>query len=55
MLDGRAVDANAITATAEIAAQVVDPPDDIHGTARYRRALLATLVERALTSASSQN
>ena len=54
VLDGRAVDANAITATAEMAAQVVDPPDDIHGTARYRRALLATLVERALTSASAK-
>ncbi len=53
-LDGRDIDADTIAATAEIAAQVVDPPDDIHGTARYRRALLATLVERALTSASSE-
>ena len=54
VLDGRAVDANAITATAQMAAQVVDPPDDVHGTARYRRALLTTLVERALTSASAK-
>ena len=54
VLDGGVVDANAITATAQMAAQVVDPPDDIHGTARYRRALLATLVERALTSASAE-
>ena len=54
VLNGRTVDANAITATAEMAAQIVDPPDDIHGTARYRRALLATLVERALTSASAK-
>jgi carbon-monoxide dehydrogenase medium subunit len=50
VLNGRAVDANAITATAQMAAKVVDPPDDVHGTARYRRALLATLVERALTT-----
>jgi aerobic carbon-monoxide dehydrogenase medium subunit len=54
VLDGGVVDANAITATAQMAAQVVDPPDDIHGTARYRRALLATLAERALTSASAE-
>jgi carbon-monoxide dehydrogenase medium subunit len=51
ILDGHVVDADAITATAEIAAKVVDPPNDIHGTSRYRRALLATLVERALASA----
>lgn len=54
MLDGGAVNARAIAATADMASQVVDPPDDIHGTARYRRALLATLVERALTSASTK-
>ena len=51
VLDGRGVDVDAITATAEMAAQVVDPPNDIHGTSRYRRALLGTLVERALTNA----
>jgi carbon-monoxide dehydrogenase medium subunit len=55
ILDGHVVDADAITATAEIAAKVVDPPDDIHGTSRYRRALLATLVERALASACSEH
>jgi aerobic carbon-monoxide dehydrogenase medium subunit len=54
VLDGRVVDADSITATAEMAAQVIDPPDDIHGTSRYRRALLASLVERALTSASTE-
>jgi aerobic carbon-monoxide dehydrogenase medium subunit len=51
VLDGRVVDLDAITATAGMAAQAVDPPDDIHGTSRYRRALLGTLVERALTDA----
>ena len=55
ILDGHVVDADAIAATAEIAAKVVDPPDDIHGTSRYRRALLATLVERALASACSEH
>ena len=51
LLNGRIVDTDTITATAEMASQVVDPPDDIHGTSRYRRALLAALVERALTEA----
>jgi aerobic carbon-monoxide dehydrogenase medium subunit len=55
VLDGRVVDADTITATAAMAAQVIDPPDDIHGTSRYRRALLASLVERALTSASTES
>ncbi|MDB5651205.1 MAG: dehydrogenase flavoprotein C-terminal domain, partial [Hyphomicrobiales bacterium] len=30
----------------------VDPPSDIHAPADYRRALVATLVERALTHAA---
>jgi carbon-monoxide dehydrogenase medium subunit len=55
VLDGRVVDADTVAATAAIAAQVIDPPDDIHGTSRYRRALLASLLERALTSASTEN
>ena len=54
VLDGRAVDADAVAATADMAAQIVNPPDDLHGTARYRRALLATLVERALTDAATR-
>ena len=55
VLDGRAVDTDTIAATAEMASQVIDPPDDIHGTSRYRRALLATLVERALTDAVNRS
>ncbi len=51
MLDGRAVDADAIAATAKAAALAIDPPDDLHGSARYRRALFTTLVERALGDA----
>jgi carbon-monoxide dehydrogenase medium subunit len=49
--DGRTVDADAIAATANAAALAIDPPDDVHGSARYRRALFATLVQRALADA----
>jgi carbon-monoxide dehydrogenase medium subunit len=54
VLDSRIVDADAIAAAANLAARIVDPPDDLHGTSRYRRALLATLVERALTDAATR-
>jgi len=54
ILDGHVLDAAVITATAQAASRIVDPPDDIHGTARYRRGLLAALVERALTGAASR-
>jgi carbon-monoxide dehydrogenase medium subunit len=53
-LDGQLVDATAIAAVAQTASLMVDPPDDIHGSARYRRGLLATLVERALTAAAAR-
>src|SRR6266852_1357857 len=50
VLNGRAIDA-AIIAKAEAAASAaVDPQDDIHASAAYRRALVGTLVERALKS-----
>jgi carbon-monoxide dehydrogenase medium subunit len=52
-LVGRIVDAEAIEAASEAAAAGVDPPDDIHAPADYRRALLATLTERALTRAAA--
>jgi carbon-monoxide dehydrogenase medium subunit len=55
VLDGRAVDADTIAAAAEKAAQMVDPPNDIHGTSRYRRALLRSLLERALRSAGTRH
>jgi carbon-monoxide dehydrogenase medium subunit len=51
VLIGRIVDADAIVAAAKAAALEVDPPEDLHGSARYRRALFATLVERALRDA----
>ena len=52
-LNGRVIDAGAIGEAARAAAAEVDPPDDLHASARYRRALVATLVERVLQRASS--
>jgi carbon-monoxide dehydrogenase medium subunit len=57
-----AVDASVLTgqpatqqtwrAMGEHAARQIDPPEDTHGSASYRRLLAATLVERALREAS---
>jgi carbon-monoxide dehydrogenase medium subunit len=51
-LDGRAIDATSIAAAARAAAAAVEPPNDIHGSAEYRRALVATLLERGLRKAA---
>jgi aerobic carbon-monoxide dehydrogenase medium subunit len=53
VLNGRVVDDAAIAA-AKAASEAVDPPDDIHAPAAYRRALVGTLLERALKRASLQ-
>jgi len=52
VLNGKLIDAATIAAVAEAASAAVDPPDDIHASGAYRRALLGTLVERALASAA---
>ena len=52
LLAGRAIDDRAIRAAAKAAAAAVDPPDDLHASASYRRALVATLVERTLRAAA---
>ncbi len=52
-LNGRAVDAATIAEAEKAAAGSVDPQDDIHASAAYRRALAGTMVERALKSASA--
>jgi aerobic carbon-monoxide dehydrogenase medium subunit len=52
MLNGRPVDEALIREAAETAARTVDPPEDLHAPAAYRRALVATLVERGLRSAT---
>jgi carbon-monoxide dehydrogenase medium subunit len=52
-LNGRTVDAEAIADAARAASGEVDPPDDIHAHAAYRRALVGTLTERALKAATA--
>lgn len=52
-INGSAVDAEAIAAAAEAASREVDPMEDFHAPAAYRRALVQTLVARALTRAAS--
>ncbi len=51
-LNGRALDHALIREAATTAARSVDPPDDPHAGAAYRRGLVATLVERALRAAA---
>jgi aerobic carbon-monoxide dehydrogenase medium subunit len=51
-LNGHMVDDDRIRRIATAAAEEVDPPDDIHADADYRRALVAVLVERALRAAA---
>ena len=51
LLNGQAPDDGLIRRAAATAAAEVDPPDDLHADAAYRRGLVATLVERALRAA----
>jgi carbon-monoxide dehydrogenase medium subunit len=53
-LDGREIDEPTIQTAARAAAGAVDPPEDLHATAAYRRALVGTLVERALRGAAAR-
>jgi carbon-monoxide dehydrogenase medium subunit len=50
-LDGRTVDARAIAEAAAAASAEVDPADDLHASAAYRRNLVGVLVERAIARA----
>lgn len=52
-LNGGLPDATRIAAAAELVKETVDPTDDLHASAAYRRALSATLFERALHEALS--
>jgi aerobic carbon-monoxide dehydrogenase medium subunit len=47
-LNGKVIDEATIAAAAEAACAAVDPPDDIHASGAYRRALIGVMVERAL-------
>lgn len=50
-ITGSRVDADAISAAAAAASQEVEPMEDFHAPAAYRRSLVGTLVARALTDA----
>ena len=52
LLDGHVVDDDLIRRAAAMAAEEVDPPDDLHGDAGYRRGLVNTLLQRALRAAA---
>ena len=51
-LNGRVIDAATIEQAAAAASEAADMPDDIHASAAYRKALVGTLVERALHDAA---
>jgi carbon-monoxide dehydrogenase medium subunit len=53
-LNGKLVDEATAVAVGEAAAAAVDPQEDIHASAAYRRALTGTLCERALLAAAKQ-
>lgn len=54
LLEGRTVDEALMQAAGKAAADAVDPPEDFHASAAYRRALVSTLLERALEQASAR-
>jgi aerobic carbon-monoxide dehydrogenase medium subunit len=51
LLNGQTVDAATIAKAEAATVAALDPPEDIHATAAYRRALAGTMVERALKQA----
>jgi carbon-monoxide dehydrogenase medium subunit len=53
VLNGRAIDEATIAQAEAAASAAVDPQDDIHASAAYRRALIGTMVERALKRAAA--
>ena len=53
-MEGRVMDADAIKAASAAASAEVDPAGDIHASARYRKALVGTLLGRALTRAAAR-
>jgi carbon-monoxide dehydrogenase medium subunit len=54
VLNGKSVDEALCVAVGEAAAAEVDPQEDIHASAAYRRALTGTLTERALKAAAAR-
>ena len=54
LLNGHFIEDGLIRRAAATAAEEVDPPDDLHADAAYRRGLVATLIERGLRTAAQQ-
>jgi carbon-monoxide dehydrogenase medium subunit len=54
LLNGHPIGDALIDEAAAVAARTVDPPEDVHAGAAYRRALVATLVERSLRAAQDR-
>jgi aerobic carbon-monoxide dehydrogenase medium subunit len=54
LLNGHSIDEGLIRRATAAAGDDVDPPDDLHADAAYRRGLVDTLVERALRAAAQQ-
>ncbi len=52
LLNGHTIDDGLIRRAAAMATEEVDPPDDLHADAAYRRGLVATLTERGLRAAA---
>jgi aerobic carbon-monoxide dehydrogenase medium subunit len=50
VVNGNGLDDKATVATAEAARAAIDPPADIHAGSAYRRALIGTMIERALSA-----
>jgi aerobic carbon-monoxide dehydrogenase medium subunit len=53
VLNGQSVDEATIAKAEAAASASVDPPDDIHASGAYRKALVGTMVERALKHAAA--
>jgi len=54
LLEGRLIGSNLIMEASARVSSIVDPPEDIHASADYRRALAGVLFERALREAASR-
>jgi carbon-monoxide dehydrogenase medium subunit len=53
VLDGATIDEATIAKAEAAASAAVDPPDDIHASGAYRKALVGVMVERALKDAAA--
>jgi CO/xanthine dehydrogenase FAD-binding subunit len=53
VLNGESIDEATIAKADAATSAAVDPQDDIHASAAYRRSLVGTMVERALKNAAA--